>query len=246
MIPALKRGLEVLKLVLMSDSPLGYNDILARTRIPSSSVARLLKSLEEGRYIVKDENGKYRAGNELLMLGHASPAFTRLLERSKPVLRELSELTGNTAVMIYWNGKEMQCIAKVIDAFSISMQDVGNISTDCSTTPWGALFYLSLPGAARVEAQSGMERKKDFISSLGAQERYIEKNGFLFEDRVMYPHIRRFAAPVYEHDRIVGAVGLGGNTLTISDAHIAHCGKRVRSAAEELSLVQKSGKKDVS
>ncbi|MEK6795253.1 MAG: helix-turn-helix domain-containing protein [Spirochaetota bacterium] len=236
MIPALKRGLEILKLILMSECPLGYNEILARTRIPPSSVTRLLKSLEEGRYIVKDVNGKYRAGNELLVLGYSTPAFSRLLDRAQQALQTLSDDAENTAILMYWNGREMQSIAKVIHPFSISMQETGTLSSDHSTTPWGALFYLHMDASMQREAERGMSKKKEFLSSLRSIHSSFKKNGYIVEDGFMYRNIRRIAAPVFEQERIVGAVGLGGNTLTIPDERIAPYARLVKNTADGLSL----------
>ncbi|MBI4977398.1 MAG: helix-turn-helix domain-containing protein [Spirochaetes bacterium] len=236
MIPALKRGLIILKLVMGSDEPLGFNEILAQTQLPPSTVMRLLKSLVEGRYIMKDARGKYCAGNELAVLGRTVPTFARLLERSSAVLKALSDATGNTAILIYWNGNVMQCIAKVIHPFSISMQELGNTTDDYSSTPWGHIFFSALDAGSRTGAPRRMFSGAGFDR---LQEHYrsgIAVNGYAYEDAVVYPHIRRIAAPVTEYGRIVGAVGLGGNTLTIPDGSVEPCGKAVIEAARDLSL----------
>jgi DNA-binding IclR family transcriptional regulator len=236
MIPALERGLRVLKLVLRSPVPLGYNEICAQTRLPASSATRLLQSLEEGRYLIKDSAGKYLAGNELLVLGHGNPVFERLLGRSREVLTRLSADTGNTAQLIFWNGRDVQCIDKVVDSFSISMQELGNITRDLSLTPWGWFFHDALPAAEKRQAEKEMKFRARFQQESPAWLAAYRQTGVAFDDQFFYPHVRRLAAPVTEHARLVGAVVLGGNTLTIPDDKIDAFMKRVKEAADEMSI----------
>ncbi|MBN8217414.1 MAG: helix-turn-helix domain-containing protein [Spirochaetes bacterium] len=236
MIPALKRGLDLLKIVLTSEGPIGYNELLAATGFPASSATRLLKSLEEGRYIVKDPSGKYRAGNQLLVLGRGVPVFTRLLSASKGVLGELSRKTGNTALLVFWNGREQQCIDKVVDSFSIAMQEVGNITRDPSATPWGWLFWASLDASGRKRAEGEIADAARFRRAFPGRMAWFEKHGFTYDDAAFYPHVRRLAAPVLEAGRTIAAVGLGGNTLTIPDQQVLPYAALVKAAAEELTL----------
>ncbi|OGV62729.1 MAG: hypothetical protein A3K19_18270 [Lentisphaerae bacterium RIFOXYB12_FULL_65_16] len=236
MIPALKRGLEILKQVAASERPLGYNEIVERTHIPPSSVTRLLKSLEEGRYLVRDAAGKYRAGNELRFSGGMAPTFARLLAQSKPVLASLSQRTRNTALLLYWNGQELQSLDKVVDPASIVMQEVGSISRDLSNAPWGWVFHAALDAAGRREADACMTDHARFRRRLKARLAWYEKHGFAYDDAEHFPHVRRLAAPVLEHGRVVGAVALGGNPLTIPDKAVLTCGAAVKAAARELSL----------
>lgn len=236
MIPALKRGLELLKLILMSDRPLGYNEILSQTRLPASSVTRLLKSLEEGRYVVKDASGKYLAGNELLVLGHSTPVFSRLLSRSREILETLSRETGNTAQLLFWNGREIQCLDKIVESFSISMQEIGTITRDCSQMPWGWIFYESLPPARRRLAEREMKDRKGFLERFPGWIASYKKQGAAYDDQEFYPHVRRIAVPIFEGDHIIGAVALGGTILTLPDEKVAFGMARVSEAAAAFSV----------
>lgn len=234
-IPALTRGLGVLKLVSAQDAALSYYEIGRQTRIPQSSLTRLLNSLVTDGYL-RRENGKYKPGDELLALSRAFPSRARLLAMSGAALAELSKKTHNTAILIYWNGSTFQCIDKVMHPHSTAMQEVGVITTDFSASPWGYLFYNTLDAEKKATAQRLVTKGRAFENLLKFYLEQYEKGGFIYDDCLDYRYIRRLAALVYEHDKVCGAVVLGGNTLTMPDENINTLARAVCQTAKYLSV----------
>jgi IclR family acetate operon transcriptional repressor len=70
------------------------------TDLPASTALRLLRTLEQGEFIARDdEGGGYRSGPRMLQLGAQALAHEQLIPRCAPALRNLVEATGESAYL---------------------------------------------------------------------------------------------------------------------------------------------------
>lgn len=108
---ALERGLTVLASVAEARE-CRADDIARDTRMPLSTVYRYLRTLREMDF-VEDRDGAYVPGRRLLDLSGRHLSHTRLVELGHGVLRELSEVTGETAVLMVRIGTQAMCLHQV-------------------------------------------------------------------------------------------------------------------------------------
>ena len=236
-VPALNNGLNILELVLASEQKIGFNEIVNHVGLPRASTARLLKVLKDRGYVAKDgTSGKYKAGSNTIGLKNRRPLIDVLRKKSRSVLESLVEKTNNTALVVYWAGQQMQCLNKVIHQQSIPMQDIGNINTDFSMCPWGWIFYQHLSAPKQKKTLEYMKDKKYFLKRLPELEAYYQKHGFYYDDQEFIKPLRRLTAPVYSNNGdLIGAIGLGGNPLTILNGKVKQMGRMVAEHAQMLS-----------
>ncbi len=236
-VPALYNGLMLLEMVLSSDRDLGFNEIVTLAELPRASTSRLLKVLKDQGYVAKDRvSGKYTSGPNTIGLKSKASIIDILRQKSGPVLESLVEKTRNTAVLVYWTGRHMLGLNKVMHQQSVPMQPIGNIETDFSTGPAGWIFYQQMTEPQQKQAHEQMKDKKYFLKRLPELWAHYEKHGFCYDDLEFVDYIKRLAAPVFNHSGdLIGAIALGGNTLTIPDDHVGEMGRLLAEHAEMLS-----------
>jgi DNA-binding IclR family transcriptional regulator len=97
---ALARGLELLEFVVMAREPIRLRDAAAHLGYDRSTALRLLATLEECGFVTKDPKSKhYGAGPKLAQLRRFAPARGLLIERLRPYLMRINELTGMTTYL---------------------------------------------------------------------------------------------------------------------------------------------------
>jgi IclR family acetate operon transcriptional repressor len=235
--PALENGLGIIELVCASDRAVRFGRIMRELGIPKASAVRLLKVLQRRGYVVKDASGGgYLAGPRVASLGRPGLETESLRRAAGVVLKELSEQSGNTALAIHWNGRQMQCLSKVMHPSSSPMQEVGTIMLDLDGTPWGWLFYETLDELSRERAHGEMHDATAFRRKQRARIGHYETKGFAYDDQQVFKALRRLTAPIRNASGIlVGAVGIGGNPITIPDRRVDAIGRMVMRAAHGLS-----------
>jgi IclR family acetate operon transcriptional repressor len=99
---------EVLRFVARTEEPLGVSEISRRLGLPASTVYRALITLEESDYLVRHQNmPRYELGQMPQLLNRALVHRFKLHAASRPHLRALAEMTGETAsltVRLGWYG----------------------------------------------------------------------------------------------------------------------------------------------
>ncbi|OZI15841.1 IclR family transcriptional regulator [Bordetella genomosp. 7] len=112
-VATLDRALSVLA-VFSTDLPRPtLADFATRTRIPKSTVLRMLSSLEHAHVVLRQPDGRYALGPEIARL-HAIYAATFSLEPLvMPVLRELVDQTQESAAFYIRQGRKRLCLHRV-------------------------------------------------------------------------------------------------------------------------------------
>lgn len=105
------RGLNVLICVAESGEARA-DQIAADVGVPLSTVYRYLRTLRE-LDLIEERDGSYVPGWKLLELSGQDLAHTRLVELGHSFLREISQATGETAVLTVRAGTQAVCLRQV-------------------------------------------------------------------------------------------------------------------------------------
>lgn len=104
---SLSRGLQIIDVLTSAQGCLTLSEVAALTGLDASTTLRLLHSLNESGYVVRDESAKrYMAGPRALSplsLFHPLTLFRREAEQ---VLRSLQQSTGETCALVLFLGTE--------------------------------------------------------------------------------------------------------------------------------------------
>jgi len=235
--PALQNGLSVLELLAINGENVGFNVIAAHLGVSKATTSRLLNVLRHRNYIVKDEQtGKYRPGPRMSFLNQSLPIIEVLRRESSSVLESLRKETLNTVLFIFWNGRELQCLNKKTHQGSVPMQEIGHVDTNLTAGPWGWIVYNSLNAEERKTVQFDANRYPDYKGIFSRWKIFYKKHHFCYDNQELYKPLRRLSAPVYDNSgKLVGALGIGGNSLTIKNNQVIKLGKILIEHAGELS-----------
>src|SRR6476661_4372376 len=133
-------AIAVLRTFTADEPLLGVTEIANRVGLHKSTVSRILATFEQENLVERDpETRRFRLGLGLIAV--AGPLLAELEERrvAYPVLRELTERTGETSAVMVWNGTESLCVEQIA-----SRQQVKH------TTPLGARYNDALSASVQI------------------------------------------------------------------------------------------------
>lgn len=93
-VASVERALDIIGAFRPTDSSLTLHDLAARTGLYKSTILRLIATLSDRHCIVRLDDGSYQLGPMLLHWGGLYQAALRLDDHVLPVLRQLTQETG--------------------------------------------------------------------------------------------------------------------------------------------------------
>jgi DNA-binding IclR family transcriptional regulator len=206
-VPALGSGLTLVELVA-SAGPLGSSfTVLLAVGFPKASLARQLATLVARGWLVKSSSGTYLLGPVALGLAQRGDPTERLRAAAAPLLAELRDRSGNSALAVAWSGGAYLGVAKAVAEDGVTMQELGTVSLDLAARPWGwiAAELTGLPSVWPDEAT-----RRHFLS-----------HGVAWDNGRSGPHGCRLAAPVLVDGRLLGCLALGGTVQSMPESRLA-------------------------
>ena len=241
--PALKKALEIIKLIVRENKPLGVTEIACQLALSKSTTFGILKSLEEEGFVVKLEpTKKYMAGNELFELSKRVLRATDLTSIARPFLEKLVEQVDETVFL----GVREDEIVKVLDV--MEPQTGLKISS-----PVGARFALTAGVIGKIFlAPLGNEEILTFLArhklpqytenSILDPAKFLEEIektrllGYAVDLEEYLTGMRAVATLIYSGRLPVGAIWVVGFTSSLNDGKLPHIIEHLKQTAEEITL----------
>ena len=105
--------MDLLEFLSANEQETGITEISKKLHMGLSTVHRIITTLKSRGYIIQNQQTtKYRLGIKLFELGYAVQSTKRLVEITKPFLRQLSQSTNETVNLAILEGREVIYIAK--------------------------------------------------------------------------------------------------------------------------------------
>lgn len=207
-------AIAVLRAFTPEEPLLGVTEIAGRVGMHKSSVSRILATLEQENLVERDpESRRFRLG--LGIIAVAGPLLAEMDERrvAYPVLRQLTEQTGETSALMVWSGGEAVCVEQIASHHQIK-----------HTTPLGARYRDAVSASVQVFlAAQPAERVRELLRSGSISFPGVDDAGLeAYEARLRDVSSRGWAenygessldevgvaAPVFDHRGDVAAVVL--------------------------------------
>ncbi len=191
-------------------------ELAKRTGLYKSTILRLSVSLDRAGFLTRDSDGAFRIGPAALKAGHLYQAAFKLGDVALPILRKLTEETGETA-SLYVREKDVRVCLHRIESNHV----VRSIVREGDRRPLGK----GATGKALLAAEGqGPEydklRAEGYITSLGE----------------VTPESAAIAVPVYGADgRVVAAIALSGPTQRFAAQAIDTMAATLKRSGAELS-----------
>lgn len=241
-IQALDRALDVLD-ALAGAHGLTLTELSTALDQSAATMYRVLSTLEARQIVeMEPQSQTWHIGAMAFRLGSAFLRRSSVIERARPVMRELMEATGETSNLGIERGGDVMFVSQVETQESIrAFFPPGTISPMHASGIGKAL--LSCYGddqLARFLRGRTLEQftAKTLISAeaLRADLALIRSRGWSFDDEEKAPGMRCVAAPVYGmQGEVLAGISISGPTARMPDGGIKGIGILVKEAAAKLS-----------
>jgi DNA-binding IclR family transcriptional regulator len=218
LLQSLDRGLEVLEILGNSDGLLGVTEIANILGVDKATIYRILFTLRDRGYASQDEETrKYELGLKAIELGQKALYKLNLRTRAKPFLRELTRITGETALLVTLVNNRLVYIDKEEShaLLMISAQIGGEAAPHCTAT--GKAFLAYLPDEKIDSFLSNFELRPHTANTivtlpeLKAHLRMVRELGYALDNEEYHPGVCCIAAPVFNHTgNIAASIGISG------------------------------------
>jgi len=238
----LRKGLEVLEAFEKGSGNLALTDLSVLLGESPTVVFRILKTLEERGYIQQDPVSKrYSLGLRIWEIGCKAVSRIGLTDLARPVLKWLTEVTGETAYVAVVRGTDVIYVDVVEGLEPLRVYAEPGFRVPLYLTASGKAI-LALRGADlfRQVVAAGMKRLTPATITSARQLRRrledIRRTGLSVNRRERRPDISAVAAPIFDRmGECIAAAGVSGPSLRFEEERLGKIAESVRKAAQEIS-----------
>lgn len=241
--PALKKALDIIKLIVKENRPLGVTEIARALSLSKSTTFGILKSLEEESFALKiDATKKYVAGSELFEL---SKRVLRGADLTTIARSFLERLVDNVDESVFLGVREDD-IVRVLEV--VEPKRELKISS-----PVGARFRLITGVVGKIFLSTlDNEQLRTFLAvnelprytdnSITDVEKYVGEveltraRGYALDFEEYLKGIRAVSTLIYSGRFPIGALWVVGFTSSLSDDKLPHVITHLKQTAQEISL----------
>lgn len=239
----LARGLDILELLASAPRPMGVTELGEQLGLDKSTAHRLLTTLVKRGYARQEPQSRnYALGAQTLVLYDAFQSQTGLQQVCRPLLQELTDLTGETSHLAVLSGINIVFLDWVCTPQVMGVRTVVGRSEPAHCTALGKAILVALP-----------EKQKDYIlqdtvfhaytghTSVSLDEiqtdlQICAERGWALDNEEFLPGVRCLAAAVLDRSgHAVAALGISGPASRLSLARCRKLGPQVLTIASNAS-----------
>ncbi|QII07303.1 IclR family transcriptional regulator [Rhodococcoides fascians A25f] len=231
-----ERVVLILDVFARSSGTLTLGQISSRSRLPRSSVHRILQQLVTARWIDRRDN-EYTLGLRMFEIGSQVEQRTRFSEISRPLMQELSTATGHVVHLALLDEHDVVYLEKVGGPFGgrLPSRVGGRLPAHCTGVGKVLLAYSPDPIVEEYK-KSGMRRQTNASimseEALESSIRSIRNFGYSTERGEAVPGVACVGAPIFEFGNVVAAISACGPQQRLRVDELKH---RIMWTAAEIS-----------
>jgi DNA-binding IclR family transcriptional regulator len=245
------RALSILGVFSMERPSMTLSEISRATGLPVATVYRLAGELEEGRFLDRDEDGRYSLGLYLWEMGMLTPVHGRLREIAMPFLLNLQYTCRETVQLAVIDGVDAIYIEKLSMVESAPVQSRIGARIPLHATGVGKAL-LAFSSAAFVDTVLGMpltrftDETTTSRHTLVKQLAQVVDEGFAHSRQEYLTGSTSIAAPVLVNGIVKASIGIVNYEDSNLDAWapaLLHASEALGTRLEELRWGTKEEKK---
>ena len=242
-IQSAERVLQILEEFVCHGDELRIKDLTQKFGLSKGTIHRFLATLESQGYITQEkEHGAYRLTLKLFQMGSRIISSINLSSLSYPILKELSERTGETVHQVVLDRYEAVFINKIENQRNlVNYSSIGRTApVHCIASGKLLLAYLPEAEAMKIIERKGLARYTE--NTLTEPEvlledlRLIRQRGYSLDHEEYEQGVSCVAAPVWDHrDQVVAAVSVSTLTVRIPEERWPGLIEAVKDAGSKIS-----------
>ena len=239
---ALDKGLSALRKIAETDGA-SLNDLSIDLDMPLGTLHRLLLTLESHGFVRQSKSdATWSIGIEAFRVGSAFPRAAKLLSIARPILKDLSNLTGETANLGVMDIGEVIFIAQheTHHAIRAFFRPGSRGSWHSSGIGKAIAAYIAITDQTRLFEKAPFEQ---FTQNTLVQERelleefnQIRALGYAVDKEERFIGMRCIGAPVFNSaNQVVAGISISGPVARMDDQSIADLGKATAKCGQDIS-----------
>jgi DNA-binding IclR family transcriptional regulator len=245
-IQILERAMGVLGMFGPRTPTLSMSEIAERLGMYPSTAHRLLHTLEDGGFLMRDkDSSRYALGPRLLEL--ATQAMTDMDVRriAEPHLRELLHEFGEAVSLGYYDNGDVVYLESLPGLHSINIATRVGARHPAHCVASGRAMLAHMPDEAERLAAGGLSScgarsvtADDFKRDLAT----IRRRGYALDNATFMEGVRATASVILDHEnRPISAVTVVAPSSRFPQSLMTRAGKRVQETAEAISAELRHG-----
>lgn len=205
----------MLELLVRAGRPAGVTDLSTASGLQKSNVHRLLSTLTSLGYVRKVNASLYEPTLRMWEIGQHIYAGFSIVRAARPYMRQLVEVTGETAHLAMFDQTDIVYLDKVESPNPVrAYTAIGDRAPAYCTASGKALLAYQDASvvdavARKIEACTATTIKG--VTGLRREMELVRKRGFATNLGEFQPNVAGLAAPVRNgHGEVVAAVGIAG------------------------------------
>jgi DNA-binding IclR family transcriptional regulator len=205
--------MEILSCFDPKHSALTLTEISELTKLPMSTCHRIIGTLEEGGFLSKGSDRKYRVGTKLWTIAQHAPLSERLRESALPTLARLYEETGENVTLAVLDRGQALYVDRLVGERSIPTISRAGGHLPLHTTGVGKVLLAYQPQKA-IEQYISRPLPKPTPKSITTADALreelaqVRKNGYSVTREEMTKGSGSIAVPIMRKGKCVAAVGV--------------------------------------
>jgi IclR family KDG regulon transcriptional repressor len=243
LVQSLARGLDLLQILVESDSSLGITEIGQRLGVDKSTAHRLAATLISRGLVSQDpDTHRYQPGMELVHLGRQVLDRVELRSVAKPWLRALRDRTGESAHLAVAVGPRAVYVDIVESGETLNVAtEIGRTAEPhCTAIGKALMAHLPPDKLAALLGDSPLARftPRTIIASddLAAHLTLVRRRGYATDDEEFTPGVRCVAAPIRDfHGAVIATMGVSGPAVRVTAERLPEIGAIAVECAGQVS-----------
>ena len=243
-VQSVDRALLIIETLAEDDEGYRLSDLSVRTGLSTSTVHRLLATLEKRRFVQFDRyESKWHVGAQSFTVGATFARRRNFVAQAMPYLRKLRDQTRETANLAVVDDESIIVLTRMESREIMrSLTKVGGrVAMVASGVGKAVLATYSDQDVNAIIHRQGMPRltEKSIVrpSELFKQLQAIRRQGYAVDDEEARIGLRCVAAVVYNDCcEPLAAISVSGMTGRLTDDRLPAIGMTVRKVAAELTV----------
>lgn len=241
--PALKKALEIIKLIVRENRPLGVTEVARELALSKSTTFGILKSLEEEGFVVKiDPTKKYMVGGELFELSKRVLRATDLTSIARSFLEKLVEQVDETVFLGVREDDAVRVLEVVAPRKELKISSPVGARFALTAGVIGKIFLAPLENDEILTLLARHKLPQYTDNSITDPVRLLEEiertraSGYAVDFEEYLTGMRAVAALIYSGRLPVGAIWVVGFTSSLNDSKLPHIITHLKRTAEDITL----------
>lgn len=241
-IQVLDRALDIVEFLAVSEKGLGIAELAGMTKLPKSTVHRILNALLERKYVEKDLGAcTYSLGQKFVEITSLYLNHIQLKTEAVPIMHEIVTMFNAYSYLAVLENEEVMYLERAEQFNNLRLYNEIGKREPLYCTALGKVLLAMLPKEQCVQIVKRIQFEKMTNNTIVTEDRLLQEiemvreNGFAVDDGEHTEEIHCLAVPIYDYTgKVMAAMSVSAYSL-FSRFSIPFISERMKEYGKRLS-----------